>query len=318
MNGVDLFLVLIFLLSVGSGYKQGFIAGIFSLFIWLGSLVVALLFYQYLADWLLTIIPKLQVWAVPLSFLIILIGIRSILSLITDRFLSHIPKESHHNHINKFGGIIPGAINGMVWATILSALLLAIPLSDAITQKARESKIANRLSAYVEWLDEKFAPVFDEAVAKTINKVTVDPESVKSVRLPFTVSNPDPRPDLEAEMLDMLNEERRKKGLDPLQADEESKTVARNHSLDMFSRGYFSHISPEGQTPGNRMRKGGVRFITSGENLALGQTLLICHNGLMNSPGHRANILNPAYGRVGIGILDGGKYGLMITQNFRN
>lgn len=169
MNGVDLFLVLIFLLSVGSGYKQGFIAGIFSLFIWLGSLVVALLFYQYLADWLLTIIPKLQVWAVPLSFLIILIGIRSILSLITDRFLSHIPKESHHNHINKFGGIIPGAINGMVWATILSALLLAIPLSDAITQKARESKISNRLSAYVEWLDEKFAPVFDEAVAKTIN-----------------------------------------------------------------------------------------------------------------------------------------------------
>lgn len=318
MNGVDLFLVLIFLLSVWSGYKQGFISGIFSLFIWLGSLAVALFLYQYLADWLLQIFPKLQVWAMPLSFLIILIFSRSILSLITDRFLSYIPKESHHNHINKVGGIIPGAINGLVWATILSAIILAIPLSDTITKKARESKIANQLSAYVEWLDEKFAPVFDEAVAKTINKVTIDPESVKSVRLPFTVSNPEPRPDLEAEMLDMLNEERRKKGLDPLQADEESKTVARNHSLDMFSRGYFSHISPEGQTPGNRMRKGGVRFLTSGENLALGQTLLICHNGLMNSPGHRANILNPAYGRVGIGILDGGKYGLMITQNFRN
>lgn len=318
MNGVDLFLVLIFLLSVWSGYKQGFISGIFSLFIWLGSLAVALFLYQYLADWLLQIFPKLQVWAMPLSFLIILIFSRSILSLITDRFLSYIPKESHHNHINKVGGIIPGAINGIVWATILSAIILAIPLSDTITKKARESKIANQLSAYVEWLDEKFAPVFDEAVAKTINKVTIDPESVKSVRLPFTVSNPEPRPDLEAEMLDMLNEERRKKGLDPLQADEESKTVARNHSLDMFSRGYFSHISPEGQTPGNRMRKGGVRFLTSGENLALGQTLLICHNGLMNSPGHRANILNPAYGRVGIGILDGGKYGLMITQNFRN
>ena len=318
MNGVDLFLVVIFLFSVWSGYKQGFIAGIFSLFIWLGSLVVALFLYQYLADWLLQIFPKLQVWAMPLSFLIILIISRSILSLITDRFLSHIPKESHHNHINKFGGIIPGAINGLVWATILSALLLAIPLSDSITKNTRESKIANRLSAYVEWLDEKFAPVFDEAVAKTINKVTVDPESVKSVRLPYTVSNPEPRPDLESEMLDMLNEERRKKGLDPLKADEESKMVARDHSLDMFRRGYFSHISPEGQTPGNRMRKGGVRFITSGENLALGQTLLICHNGLMNSPGHRANILNPAYGRVGIGILDGGKYGLMITQNFRN
>ena len=149
MNGVDLFLILIFLLSVWSGYKHGFIAGIFSLFIWLGSLVIALFLYQYLADWLLQIFPKLKVWAMPLSFLIILIISRSLLSFITDRFLKHIPKESHQHHINKYGGVIPGAINGLVWATILSALLLAIPLSDVITQKARESKIANRLSAYV-------------------------------------------------------------------------------------------------------------------------------------------------------------------------
>ena len=318
MNGVDLFLIIIFLLSVWSGYKQGFIAGIISLFIWVGSLVIALFFYQYVSEWLLRIFPNLQAWSMPLAFIIVLLISRALLSLISDRLLRYIPKESHQTQINKLGGVIPGAINGLVWTTILSALLLAIPLSDGITKEVRESKIANRLSAYVEWLNEKFAPVFDEAVAKTINKVTVDPESVKSVRLPYTVSNPDPRPDLEAQMLDMVNEERRKQGLDPLQADEESRTVARKHSMDMFNRGYFSHITPEGQTPGNRMRKEGVRFITSGENLALGQTLLICHNGLMNSPGHRANILNPAYGHVGIGILDGGKYGLMITQNFRN
>ncbi len=318
MNGVDLFLIIIFLLSVWSGYKQGFIAGIISLFIWVGSLVIALFFYQYFSECLLRIFPNLQAWSMPLAFIIVLLISRALLSLISDRLLRYIPKESHQTQINKLGGLIPGAINGLVWTTILSALLLAIPLSDGITKEVRESKIANRLSAYVEWLDEKFAPVFDEAVAKTINKVTVDPESVKSVRLPYTVSNPDPRPDLEAQMLDMVNEERRKHGLDPLQADEESRTVARKHSIDMFNRGYFSHITPEGQTPGNRMRKEGVRFITSGENLALGQTLLICHNGLMNSPGHRANILNPAYERIGIGILDGGKYGLMITQNFRN
>jgi uncharacterized protein YkwD len=66
------------------------------------------------------------------------------------------------------------------------------------------------------------------------------------------------------------------------------------------------------------MRKAKVRFLAAGENLALGQTLQICHRGLMNSPGHRANILKAAFGRVGIGILDGGFNGLMITQNFRN
>jgi uncharacterized protein YkwD len=66
------------------------------------------------------------------------------------------------------------------------------------------------------------------------------------------------------------------------------------------------------------MKKGKIIFLTAGENIALAQTLAVAHTGLMNSPGHRANILNPAYGRLGIGILDGGIYGLMITQNFRN
>ena len=78
------------------------------------------------------------------------------------------------------------------------------------------------------------------------------------------------------------------------------------------------HITPEGKAPSDRIRAAKVPFITAGENLALAQTLGIAHNGLMNSPGHRANILHPAFRRVGIGILDGGPYGIMVTQNFRN
>jgi uncharacterized protein YkwD len=86
----------------------------------------------------------------------------------------------------------------------------------------------------------------------------------------------------------------------------------------MFAKGYFAHVNLEDEDPFDRMRNEKVRFLRAGENLALAQTLTIAHNGLMNSPGHRANILQPGFGRVGIGILDGGIYGLMITQNFRN
>jgi uncharacterized protein YkwD len=86
----------------------------------------------------------------------------------------------------------------------------------------------------------------------------------------------------------------------------------------MFARGYFSHVTPDGKTLVDRVRAGKVSFLTAGENLALGPTLPICHEGLMNSPGHKANILHKDYGRLGVGVLDGGKYGLMITQNFRN
>ncbi|HEV8503758.1 MAG TPA: CAP domain-containing protein, partial [Chitinophagaceae bacterium] len=108
------------------------------------------------------------------------------------------------------------------------------------------------------------------------------------------------------------------RGLRPLVADPEMTEVARAHSKDMFARGYFAHFTPEGKSPFDRMDAAHVQYSTAGENLALAHSLSIAHNGLMNSPGHRANILNPAFGRVGIGILDGGFYGLMVSQEFRN
>jgi uncharacterized protein YkwD len=86
----------------------------------------------------------------------------------------------------------------------------------------------------------------------------------------------------------------------------------------MFARSYFSHVSPDREDPFDRMREAKVRYLTAGENLALARTLPAAHRGLMESPGHRANILRPQFGRVGIGVLDGGVHGLMVTQNFRN
>jgi uncharacterized protein YkwD len=66
------------------------------------------------------------------------------------------------------------------------------------------------------------------------------------------------------------------------------------------------------------MKDAHVQFKSAGENLALAQTMEIAHRNLMNSPGHRANILQTAFGRVGIGIMDGGFYGLMVSQEFRD
>src|SRR6185503_18152883 len=77
--------------------------------------------------------------------------------------------------------------------------------------------------------------------------------------------------------------------------------------------GYFAHETPEGLSPFDRMRAANVRFLVAGENLALAPTLSLAHTGLMNSPGHRANILRPQFGRVGIGIMDGGMRGLRVA-----
>ena len=64
------------------------------------------------------------------------------------------------------------------------------------------------------------------------------------------------------------------------------------------------------------MRAVGVTYQAAGENLALAPTVQVAHEGLMNSPGHRANLLNARFRRVGIGVADGGMHGKMFTQNF--
>lgn len=316
MNMIDIILLLIFLTSVWSGVARGFFAGMTGLVSWLGSLLVTFALYRHVARFFEANITA-GVWAMPLSFLLTLLIVGSVLSLFATKALNAIPLKIQKHRLNAILGFVPGVITGLLYAAILSTLLLLLPLSETLTLQTRKSKIAERLTDGLVRIERPFAPAL-EAVNRSINKMTIEPGSSESIKLPFAVENPKPRPDLESQMLDLVNEERAKANLPVLKLDEELTPVARQHSEDMFARSYFSHISPDGKTPFDRIRTANIRFLTAGENLALAQTLPLAHDGLMNSPGHRANILRKAFGRVGIGILDGGIYGLMVTQKFRN
>jgi uncharacterized protein YkwD len=318
MNWVDLVLIVVVLLAVWAGWQQGFILGTLDLVNWLGSILLGIMFYSYMSDFLKMLFPSLGVWLLPLGFFLTIILARILIGLVTGRIAWSTPWSTNESVINKFLGIIPGFITGIIYATIIAALLLALPLWDDITRATRNSAIASRLSDEVEWVNGKLSPVFDKAINQTINNLTIHPGSNESVKLPFKDNSPTVRTDLETQMLELVNRERSQRGLRPLQADPELTEVARAHSRDMFARGYFAHVTPEGKTPFDRMDQAHVEYHTAGENLALAHSLSIAHNGLMNSPGHRANTLNPEFGRVGIGILDGGFYGLMISQEFRN
>lgn len=317
-NFIDLLLALVVLLNVLSGWRRGFILGIFDLVRWIGSLLIGLRFYQPLAHLIGSQADWAGAWDEPVAFLGIVIAANLVSLLIERQILKRLPKDIHERKLNRVLGVVPGFANGVIIAAILAPLLMALPLPDSLRNSTRESEIANRLAIVADRLEAALAPVFDEAIKRTMNMRTVEPESERSVNLPFKVSDSKPRPDLEAKMLELVNRERSAAGLKPLAADPELTEVARRHSIDMFTRGYFSHITPEGRSPFDRMGAAKVRFLAAGENLALAPTLPIAHTGLMNSPGHRANILRSSYGRVGIGILDGGRRGLMVTQNFRN
>jgi len=120
----------------------------------------------------------------------------------------------------------------------------------------------------------------------------------------------------EQKMVDLVNAERIAVGLPALKVDMRLVKTARMKSQDMINNNYFAHQSPTYGSPFDLMKSQGITYRTAGENLAGHQTVEGAHKGLMNSPGHRANILNKNFTHIGIGIINGGKYGKMFTQHF--
>jgi uncharacterized protein YkwD len=303
---------------VWRGWSRGFVLGLMDLLVWIGSILLALQFYQPVAEQLAALISWSETWAGPLAFLVLALVAGIIISFLGNALLRRLPDRVHSQAANRALGLFPGFVNGLITAAVLAAMLSTLPLPQNVQIAAHDSQLATRLANQTRQVEVALAPVFGGAIEQTINLLTVRPESDERVVLPYRVRNPRARPDLERQMLEWVNRERAMAGLAPLVGDPELTEVARRHSADMFMRGYFSHLTPEGRDPFDRMRSAGVSFITAGENLAHAPTLTLAHNGLMNSPGHRANIMRREFGRVGIGIMDGGMRGLMITQSFRN
>jgi len=120
----------------------------------------------------------------------------------------------------------------------------------------------------------------------------------------------------EQEMLNLVNQARVQNNLPELKIDMEVTNVARIKSQDMIDNNYFSHNSPTYGSPFDMMKDFGISYVKAGENIAGNQTVAAAHEALMNSPGHRENFLSPDYTHIGIGIVDGGQYGKMFTQQF--
>lgn len=113
----------------------------------------------------------------------------------------------------------------------------------------------------------------------------------------------------ETEVIRLVNEIRQQYGLSVLTENWELSRVARYKSQDMHDRGYFDHTSPTYGSPFQMMRAFGLSYRTAGENIAMGyRAPAAVVDGWMNSPGHRANILNAGYRQIGVGYVAQGNY----------
>lgn len=108
---------------------------------------------------------------------------------------------------------------------------------------------------------------------------------------------------VEREVVRLTNAARAQNGCRPLVHDPRLRAAAFGHSADMAARNYFDHTSPDGRSPGDRVKAAGFSPVTAwGENIAKGQpTAAAVMRAWLNSPGHKANIVNCAYTRIGVG-----------------
>jgi uncharacterized protein YkwD len=136
-----------------------------------------------------------------------------------------------------------------------------------------------------------------------------------AVSQPVEFANVD---DKAVELFAAMNAARAAEGLAPLQWDAGLAGVALARAADLIEHGYFDHYGPDGSSAFSELAVRGIRYGLAGENLARNnyaetRTVSAAFQGLMGSPGHRANILEPRFQRAGVAAVRSGRIWLYVT-----
>ncbi len=160
--------------------------------------------------------------------------------------------------------------------------------------------------------DYTFVPL--RAVSEAAGAETLWDEETKTVTI---TTAPNETEDWGMRVLELTNDIRAEYNLAPLIWDDTLASLAKEHCEDMANRDYFSHDTPEGKSPFDRMKDAGLKYVYAGENIAAGHySPEEAVNSWMKSEGHRENILNPNYKSLGVSFARGGSYGIYWAQEF--
>lgn len=315
-NYIDLLILLVLIYFASEAIRHGFWVILADFFAFLGSLIISLRAYKLLAGILRVNFSLPHSVANALGFLITAILSEAVLGFVLAHLISFIPKKLRKHKLSKALAVIPALGEGLILTAFLLTLTLGLPVRPAIKKDITESKIGSLILERTSKVEKAINEVFGGVIDDSLTYLTVKPGSKESVPLKVDKVALSVDEASETQMFSLVNAERRKQGTAGLVLNPEIVIVARAHAKDMWERKYFGHISPEGKDVGDRLDAAGVRYFLAGENLALAPTVTTAMNGLLNSEGHRANILEPKFKKVGIGVIDNGVYGKMFVQVF--
>ena len=319
MNAVDLLIGAAAVLAVVSGIRAGFVKTLYGLTTWIVAIPVALLlqapFGSLLARSGLTA-PSARAVAFAAVLVVIEIAFTIGGGLVVVPFVDRLHRDRTLGAADRAFGVLPSLLRTLVITAVALAAALVLPVGSDVRSAIDRSPAAQALIAQVSALQPALGALAgspDESAPLFVTRLGAD--QTQTLDLPSDLSLA-PDPEAEQELLRLLNQERASRGLPALALDPRILPVARQHSEEMFRLRYFGHQSPVLGSPFDRLQAAKIPYTRAGENLAYAQSVAIAHRGLMESPGHRENILRPEFTRVAIGVISAGSYGRMFTQLF--
>ena len=318
MNVLDAVLLAGFALAGALGLRAGFITTLYGLVTWVVAVPVAFA-AQGPAGSLIARLGLAAPVATTLAFVGVLLVVTSGFSMLGSSFVMPFARRLHRDRVlalaDRLLGVLPAVLRALVIAAIGLAASQVLPLHPELRAALEGSRIAQALIADVAAVRPQLGALTgtDEGAPVFVTKLGED--QTQRLDLPDGLALT-ADPEAERQMVDLVNQERASRGLPVLILDPRLMDIARDHSREMFRLKYFSHESPVSGSPFDRLAAAHVAYTRAGENLAYAQTLAVAHRGLMDSEGHRENILRPEFTRIGIGVIAGGPYGRMFTQMF--
>ena len=319
MNWIDIAVIAIVAVMAMPGIQRGFLHGAIDLITLAISVAVAAYGYEAAAGLLAGLFNRDSgAWNV-VGFILVAMVAQIVLSMLTSLVLAPLIQAGRKlapiRWVDGLLGLVPGAFKGVLLSTALVLALTLLPVGNQLDRNLADSALGSRLLSGATGLtyeaqDRTGIDLSDFTI------LTAQPGG-EGYRLPYAideglvVSEAD-----EERMIALVNEERARNGLPALTFDPALRDVAREHSTEMVSLGYFAHESPVAGSPSDRLVAAGVPFGVAGENLAFAPSVEIAHRSLMRSEGHRENILSPRYQRIGVGVIVTPYGSKMFTQEF--
>jgi uncharacterized protein YkwD len=315
---IDAAVLVLVAFGAWSGYRAGFVATTYSLASWILAAAAAIAFEGPVAKLIdpLVHLPRQVETTIAFVGLIALVEMLfAATAYVAVRPIVAAIRRGAVDLPDRVLGIVPSVARTLFIVAVLVLAVEALPISSEIKAAVEGSRTARIVNDQVETYQPQIASFTSQLGGGPLLVTKLGEEDTQKLDLPDGLAlSPDPV--AEKELFDLVNQERTQRGLAALVWDLRLVPVARAHSEEMFKLKYFGHQSPVSGSPFDRLKAAGIAYSRAGENLAYAQSVAVAHEGLMDSEGHRENILRPEFTHLGVGVMNAGLYGRMFVQLF--